>query len=36
MTRIERDAFTPEAGYPPDLFADGIRILDRVWLDRAC
>ena len=36
MTRIERDAFTPDAGYPPDLFADGIRILDRVWLDRAC
>jgi len=36
MTRIERDAFTPEAGYPPDLIADGIRILDRLWLDRAC
>jgi GNAT superfamily N-acetyltransferase len=36
MTRIERDAFTPDAGYPPDLFADGVRILDRVWLDHAC
>ena len=36
MTRIERDAFTSDAGYPPDLIADGIPILDRVWLDRAC
>jgi len=35
MTRIERDAFTPDAGYPPDLFADGIQILDRVWLEVA-
>jgi ribosomal protein S18 acetylase RimI-like enzyme len=33
MLRIERDAFTPAAGYPPDLRVDGIRLLDRVWLD---
>lgn len=33
MLRIERDAFTPAAGYPPDLFVDGIRMLDRAWLD---
>jgi RimJ/RimL family protein N-acetyltransferase len=31
---VERDAFTPERGYPPDLRVRGIRILDRVWLDR--
>ncbi len=30
---IERDAFTAAAGYPPHLFVDGIRLLDRVWLD---
>jgi len=34
MLRIERDAFTPAAGYPAELFVDGIRLLDRVWLDR--
>jgi len=33
MLRVERDAFTPAAGYPADLFVDGIRLLDRVWLD---
>jgi hypothetical protein len=33
LVRIERDAFTAAAGYPPDLFVDGIRLLDRVWLD---
>lgn len=33
MLRIERGAFTPAAGYPPDLRVDGIRLLDRVWLD---
>ncbi|HEY6177907.1 MAG TPA: GNAT family N-acetyltransferase [Kofleriaceae bacterium] len=36
MLRIERDVFTPAAGYPPDLAVDGIRLLDRVWLDIAC
>ena len=34
LLRIERDAFTPAAGYPAELFVDGIRLLDRVWLDR--
>jgi ribosomal protein S18 acetylase RimI-like enzyme len=33
MLRIERDAFTPAVGYPPDLRVDGIRLLDRAWLD---
>jgi RimJ/RimL family protein N-acetyltransferase len=31
---VERDAFTPEHGYPADLSVGGIRVLDRVWLDR--
>jgi ribosomal protein S18 acetylase RimI-like enzyme len=33
LTRIDRDIFTPEAGYPPDLAIDGIRLLDRAWLE---
>ena len=33
MSRIERDAFTPENGYPPGLRSDGIPVRDRVWLD---
>jgi len=33
MLRIERDAFTPAQGYPAELFVDGIRLLDRAWLD---
>jgi predicted N-acetyltransferase YhbS len=33
MRAIERDAFTPATGYPPDLQADGIPVRDRVWLD---
>ncbi len=33
MRMIERDAFTPATGYPPDLEADGIPVRDRVWLD---
>jgi ribosomal protein S18 acetylase RimI-like enzyme len=32
MLRIERDVFTPAAGYP-HLMVDGIRLLDRAWLD---
>jgi hypothetical protein len=28
---VERDAFTPEAGYP-DIEIDGIALRDRVWL----
>ena len=35
MARIERDAFTPAAGYPADLTVDGVGVLDRVWLDRS-
>ena len=31
LLRIERDAFTPEAGYP-DIEIDGITLGDRVWL----
>jgi RimJ/RimL family protein N-acetyltransferase len=31
---VERDVFTPEHGYPADLSVRGVRILDRVWLDR--
>jgi GNAT superfamily N-acetyltransferase len=31
LTHVERDVFTPSAGYPADLRVDGIRILDRVW-----
>jgi ribosomal protein S18 acetylase RimI-like enzyme len=33
LRSIERDAFTPATGYPPDLEADGIPVRDRVWLD---
>ena len=33
MRSIERDAFTPATGYPPDLAGDGIPVRDRVWLD---
>jgi ribosomal protein S18 acetylase RimI-like enzyme len=29
--RVERDAFTPEAGYP-EIEVDGIPLRDRVWL----
>jgi GNAT superfamily N-acetyltransferase len=31
MLRVERDAFTPEAGYP-EIEIDGIALRDRVWL----
>lgn len=33
MLRIERDVFTPAAGYPPDLYVDGVRLLDQIWFD---
>ena len=33
MLRIERDAFTPEAGYPDPIMVDGVRLWDRVWFD---
>ena len=31
LLRVERDAFTPETGYP-DIEIDGIPLRDRVWL----
>jgi predicted N-acetyltransferase YhbS len=34
MRSVERDAFTPAAGYPADLDVAGIPLRDRVWLDR--
>ena len=35
MRSIERDAFTPETGYPEPIEIDGIPLRDRVWLDRS-
>jgi predicted N-acetyltransferase YhbS len=32
MLSVDRDAFTPETGYPEPIFIDGIPLLDRVWL----
>jgi GNAT superfamily N-acetyltransferase len=34
MRNIERDAFTPAAGYPAGTRIDGIELRDRVWLDQ--
>ena len=34
LRSVERDAFTPAAGYEPGLLIDGIELRDRVWLDR--
>jgi hypothetical protein len=31
LLRVERDAFTPETGYP-EAAVDGIPLRDRVWL----
>jgi predicted N-acetyltransferase YhbS len=33
LRSIERDAFTPAAGYPAGTMIDGIELRDRVWLD---
>jgi ribosomal protein S18 acetylase RimI-like enzyme len=33
LRSVDRDAFTPATGYPPDLVSDGIPLRDRVWLD---
>jgi ribosomal protein S18 acetylase RimI-like enzyme len=33
LLRIERDVFTPAAGYPAELLVDGIQLRDRAWLD---
>jgi GNAT superfamily N-acetyltransferase len=35
MSAIERDAFTPETGYPRGIRIDGIELRDRVWLTYA-
>ena len=35
LLSVERDAFTPETGYPAGIMVDGIELRDRVWLDRA-
>lgn len=32
--RVERDRFTTERGYPPDLVEHGIVVRDMIWLDR--
>ena len=34
LRSVERDAFGPATGYPPELQIDGIALRDRVWLDR--
>jgi ribosomal protein S18 acetylase RimI-like enzyme len=34
LRSVERDAFTPATGYEPGLLIDGIKLRDRVWLDR--
>ena len=34
VLRVERDAFTAAAGYPPGLEIDGIPLRDRVWLEQ--
>ena len=33
LRSVERNAFSPAAGYPPDTLIDGIELRDRVWLD---
>lgn len=33
MLGIERDAFTPDTGYPDAIMVDGVRLWDRVWFD---
>jgi hypothetical protein len=33
MRTVERDAFTPAAGYPAGMAVDGVPMRDRVWLD---
>jgi GNAT superfamily N-acetyltransferase len=33
MLRVERNAFTPEGGYPEGLSVRGVPVRDRVWLE---
>jgi lactoylglutathione lyase len=35
LRAVERDAFTPAAGYAPGALVDGIALRDRVWLELA-
>jgi predicted N-acetyltransferase YhbS len=34
VLRVQRDAFTPETGYPRPILIDGIELRDRVWFSR--
>jgi GNAT superfamily N-acetyltransferase len=34
LSHVERDYFTPERGYPPDLSENGISSRDIVWMDQ--
>jgi len=34
LSAVERDAFTPETGYPEPIAIDGIPLRDRVWFTR--
>ena len=34
LLSVERDAFTPQTGYPAGIEIDGIEMRDRVWMDR--
>jgi GNAT superfamily N-acetyltransferase len=34
LSRVERDFFTAEKGYPPGLTENGIAIRDMVWMER--
>ncbi len=35
LWQVERDVFTPERGYAPDLQEHGIPLRDMIWLDQA-
>jgi predicted N-acetyltransferase YhbS len=35
MLRIQRDVFTPAAGYPDNMMLDGIPLRDQIWLSQA-
>jgi ribosomal protein S18 acetylase RimI-like enzyme len=33
LLRVDRDFFSPERGYPDEIWENGIRLRDMVWLD---
>lgn len=35
MSRVVRDAFGPDTGYPEPILIDGIPLRDQIWFDRA-